>query len=310
MKAVRVHALGVAPRIDVIEAPRPARGRTIVEMQAATVGHIDRTVWSGNFVQHPPIPYIPGVEAAGIVRSSERFAVGDRVWMRGGGLGIGHDGTWCEWIDAPDEAIEELPDAVSMPLGSAFFSPCALAWVALHEVARVQPGEHLLVTGARGAVGSIAVQLGLALGARVHAVVRDAGQAQTLPAGATPVLGDRLADAAACDARVDTVGGSVLAAALPRVVPGGRAVRVGHTAGQDLLLELPTFLQRDAALLPVNMMRRDAAGRSAVPELLARLVDGRLSLDVKTFALHEADGALACIAQRGHRARAVLVPTH
>jgi len=56
------------------------------------------------------------------------------------------------------------------------------------------------------------------------------------------------------------------------------------------------------------MMRRDAAGRAAVPELLARLVDGRLSLDVKTFALHEAGAALAWIAQRGHRGRAVLVP--
>ncbi len=310
MKAARVHALGEAPRIDEVEAPRAARGCTIVEMQAATVGHIDRTVWSGNFFQHPPLPYIPGVEAAGIVRSSERFAVGDRVWLRGAGLGIRRDGTWCEFINAPDEAVDKLPDAVTMPLGSAFFSPCTSAWVALHDVARLQPGERLLVTGASGAVGGITVQLALALGARVHAVVNDAAQAQRLPAGVTPVFEDRLVDAEACEALIDTVGGAVLAAALPRVAAGGRAVLVGYTAGQAVALDLPAFLQRDVALLPLNMMRREAAGRSAVPELLARLADGRLSLDVQTFALSEAQAALAWIAQRGHRGRAVLVPAH
>ena len=288
MKAARVHALGEALRIDEIEAPVATPGRTIVEMQAATVGHIDRTVWSGDFFQHPPLPYIPGVEAAGIVRSSQRFAVGDRVWLRGAGLGIRHDGTWCEYISAPDAAIEKLPEAISMPLGSAFFSPCTSAWVALHDVARLQPGERLLVTGASGAVGGVTVQLALALGARVHGVVRDAAQAERLPTGATPVLEDHLADVDACDALIDTVGGAVLAAALPRVAPGGRAVLVGYTAGQSVALDLPSFLQRDVALLPLNMMRREAAGRAAVPELLARLADGRLSLEVQNFPLHEA----------------------
>ena len=226
MKAMRVHALGDPPRLDEIDAPRPAPGRTIVEMQAATVGHIDRTVWSGSFLQHPPLPYTPGVEAAGIVRSSERFAAGQRVWMRGRGLGIRSDGTWCELIAAPDEAIEKLPDAIAMTLGSAFFSPCTSAW-----------------------------------------------------------------------------------AALPCIAPGGKAVLVGYTAGHAVSLNLPTLLQRDVALLPLNMMRREGAGRAAVSELLQRLADGRLRLDVTTFALHEAGAALDWIAQRGHRGRAVLVPS-
>lgn len=309
MKAVRVHAFGDAPRVDAIEAPRCAPGRTIVEMHAATVGHIDRTVWSGRFLQHPPLPYIPGVEAAGVVRSSGRFAVGERVWMRGRGLGIRNDGTWCELIDAPDEAIEKLPDAIAMPLGSAFFSPCTSAWVALHEVGRLRSGERLLVTGASGAVGSVTVQLALAMGVRVQAVVRDAAQAASLPGGATAVFAHRWEEAGACDALIDTVGGTLLAAALPCVVPGGRAVLVGYTGGDAVALDLPVFLQRDVALLPLNMMRREAAGRAAVPELLERLGDGRLRLDVTAFPLHEAGAALAWIAQRGHRGRAVLVPS-
>jgi NADPH2:quinone reductase len=62
------------------------------------------------------------------------------------------------------------------------------------------------------------------------------------------------------------------------------------------------------ALLPLNMFRRESAGRAAAPELLARLGDGRLRLDVQAFALADAARALDWIAQRGHRGRAVLVP--
>lgn len=312
MKAMRIHAFGDAPCLDEVEAPRPAPGRTIVEMHAATVGHIDRTVWEGRFLQHPPMPYIPGVEAAGVVRSSDRFAVGERVWLRGCGLGIRSDGTWRELIDAPDEAIGRLPDAVSMALGSAFFSPCTSAWVALHEVARVQAGERVLVTGATGAVGSVTVQLALAMGLRVHAVVRDAAQAARLPAEAGAVLADSLATSGmqpAVDVLIDTVGGALLPATIRSVAPGGRAVLVGYTAGQAISLDLPELLQRDVALLPLNMLRREAAGRAAVPELLERLGDGRLRLEVTSFPLHEAAVALAWITQRGHRGRAVLVPS-
>lgn len=309
MKAVRIHGFLEAPRLEEVAEPQPAPGRTIVQMEAATVGHIDRTVWSGHFLQHPPFPYIPGVEAAGVVRASGKFAAGERVWLRGRGLGIAGNGTWCELIAAPDGAVERLPDEVPFTLGSAFFSPCTSAWVALHDVGRLQPGERLLVTGAHGAVGSVTVQLALALGAQVHAVVRDEEQAARLPAGASAVFADRQAEAAdSADLLVDTVGGPVLAAALPRVVAGGRAVLVGYTAGNEFALDLPTFLQRDVALLPLNMMRREAAGRAAVPGLLQRVVDGELKLEVSTFRLREAGQALAWIAQRGHRGRAVLVP--
>ena len=312
MKALRIHALGDAPRLDEVDAPRPAPGRTIVEMHAATVGHIDRTVWEGDFLHHPPLPYIPGVEAAGVVRSSDRFAAGERVWLRGCGLGIRSDGTWRELIDAPDEAVGRLPDAVPMALGSAFFSPCTSAWVALNEVARVRAGEQLLVTGATGAVGSITVQLALAMGLRVHAVVRDAAQAARLPAGVDAALAEHMTmsnTGLAVDALIDTVGGALLPAMLRSVAPGGRAVLIGYTAGQSISLDLPDLLQRDVALLPLNMLRREATGRAAVPELLERLGDGRLRLEVTRFPLHEAAAALAWITQRGHRGRALLVPS-
>lgn len=292
MKAIRIHGFGAVPVLEEVPDPVHRPGRTIVCMHAATVGHIDRTVWRGSFLRHPPLPYTPGVEAAGIVVTSERYAAGQRVWLRGSGLGTLFDGTWCELIDAPDEALGVLPDALPMPLGAAFFSPTTSAWVALHEVARLQAGEQVLVTGASGAVGSLAVQLAIEAGCTVAAVDPDAGP--------PPV--------ASADLLIDTVGGSALSAVLPAVRPGGRAVLIGYTAGPTLQLDIAHFLQRDVALLPLNMFRREAAGRAAVPGLLARLADGRLHLDVRSFALADAAVALDWIAQRGHRGRAVLVP--
>lgn len=292
MRAVRIHGFDAAPVLEELAEPVARPGRTLVRMHAATVGHIDRTVWRGSFLRHPPLPYTPGVEAAGIVVASACHRVGQRVWLRGSGLGTLFDGTWCELIDAPDEAIGLLPDGVPMALGAAFFSPTTSAWVALHEVAKLQAGERVLVTGASGAVGSLAMQL--ARGAGCVATPVD-------PAAEAPAV-------ASADLLVDTVGGEVLAKALPAVRPGGRAVLVGYTAGPTLQLDIAHFLQRDVALLPLNMFRREASGRAAAPELLARLADGRLRLEVRSFALADAAVALDWIAQRGHRGRAVLVP--
>lgn len=291
MKAIRIHGFDAVPVLEEVADPVARPGRSIVRMQAATVGHIDRTVWRGSFLRHPPLPYTPGVEAAGIVVASGSYEVGQRVWLRGSGLGTLFDGTWCEQIDAPDEALGLLPDALPMTLGAAFFSPTTSAWVALHEVAKLRTGEQVLVTGASGAVGSLAMQL-----------ARDAGCI------VTPVDPNIAPTTASADLLIDTVGGHVLAASLPAVRPGGRAVLIGYTAGSTLQLDIAHFLQRDVALLPLNMFRREAAGRAAAPELLARLADGRLHLDVQSFALIDAASALEWIAQRGHRGRAVLVP--
>ncbi|WP_371132173.1 zinc-binding alcohol dehydrogenase family protein [Variovorax sp. SG517] len=289
---MRIHGFDAVPVLEEIAEPTARPGRTIVRMEAATVGHIDRTVWRGSFLKHPPLPYTPGVEAAGVVIASGRYQAGQRVWLRGSGLGTLFDGTWCEQIDAPDEALGLLPDDVPMTLGAAFFSPTTSAWVALHEVAKLQAGEQVLVTGASGAVGSLVMQLARDAGCTAVAVAADAEP---------PAV-------ASTDLLIDTVGGDVLARTLPAVRPGGRAVLIGYTAGPTLSLDIAHFLQRDVALLPLNMFRREAQGRAAVPELLARLADGRLKLEVRPFALADAAAALDWIAQRGHRGRAVLVP--
>ena len=92
MKAMRIHAFGKPPQLDDLVAPAPVSGHTMIDVHAASVGHIDRSVMSGRFLSTPPLPYVPGVEAAGIVLSSETFEKGQRVWVRGHGLGLMRDG--------------------------------------------------------------------------------------------------------------------------------------------------------------------------------------------------------------------------
>jgi NADPH2:quinone reductase len=290
MKAMRIHAWGETPRLDELPEPLPQPGRTLVRMEATTASHLDRSIAAGGFLRHPPLPYVPGVEAAGTVLQSERFAVGARVWLRGAGLGTTEDGTWRETISAPDAALAALPDAIAMPLGAAFFSPCTAAWVSLFGVGALQAGERVLISGASGAVGGVAVQLAQTAGARVTAVGS----------------GDD-ASTAAFDLLIDTVGGAPLAGLLARLVPGGRAVLVGYTAGRRVELDLAELMQRDIRLLPLNMLRREAEARAAAPELLARLADGRLQLALRTFVLAQAAEAMTWIAERGHRGRAVLM---
>ena len=291
MKAMRIHRWGEPPRLEDLPAPGPLPGRSLVRIAATTASHLDRSIAAGGFLRHPPLPYVPGVEAAGTVLQGERFPVGTRVWLRGAGLGTAEDGTWREIVSAPDAALGLLPDEIAMPLGAAFFSPCTAAWVALFDVGALRAGERVLVSGASGAVGGIAVQLARAAGAHVGVAGEDDGDA------ATPF-----------DLLIDAVGGPQLAGQLKRLVPGGRAVLVGYTAGREVELDLAELMQRDLRLLPLNRLRREAEARAAAPELLARLADGRLELALRTFPLAQAAEAMTWIAERGHRGRAVLVP--
>lgn len=302
MKALRVHAFGEVPRLEDLPPPVRGPGQSLVRIHAASVGHIDHTIWGGAFALRPPLPYVPGTEAAGVVLEGERFAPGTRVWLRGAGLGTRGDGTWRETVATRDEAMGVLPEDVPFALGAAFFSPSTAAWCALHDLGQWKEGESVLVTGAGGAVGSIAVQLARQAGAGVRAVVMPGSR--PLAKDIEAVRLDELRPDAAL--LVDTVGGDVLVRALGGIAPGGRAVLVGYTAGRHPPLDLAQLMLADVALLPLNMVRREAAARQRAPELLARLGDGRLQLAVEGFAFEDGARLLPTLDQRRGGGRPVL----
>jgi len=166
MKAIRVHKFGGPEVLQLEEIPEPKAGpgQVLVEIKAAGVNPVDTYVRSGSYPLLPSLPYVPGGDAAGVVRGVgdgvTRFKLGDRVWVaRAGGYAA---------MAACDAAmVQPLPASVSFGQGAAVGVPYATAYRGLHHKAQARPGETLLVHGASGGVGIAAVQMGVAHGMTV-----------------------------------------------------------------------------------------------------------------------------------------------
>jgi NADPH2:quinone reductase len=313
MLAIRVHEWAGEPRVETIPDAVRGDGETLVRVTAAALAHLDLTVASGTFDLRPELPYVGGVEGSGEVIASDVHAPGTQVLLRGGGLGLLRDGTWREYASVPDKAITLLPVPLPPEVAATFFVPCTTAYVALHDIGTVAPGEKVAVVGATGAVGAMALQLARNHGAEVVGVVGRAGQLANLPAGVAGVaLDDEAGVAAAVEGRpfdllVDTVGGEDLIGRTRWVRQGGRAVCIGYTAGVASSVHLPSWLLDDVALLPVNMIRRERRAREVAPELARMIAEGTLSVPVETVSADQAPSALLRLASGNVRGRAAVV---
>jgi len=305
-RAVQVRAHGSAPVLTEVDDPAHEAGASLVRITAAALGHLDRTIASGQFPSSPPLPYAPGVEGSGVVVASDTHAPGTPVWIRGAGVGVVRSGTCAELVSVPDDAVHPSPAGAEPLLAACFFSPATSALACVDDLGAVQPGERVAVTGAAGAVGSLVVQLALQAGAReVVGCVSREQRRPLVPIGARVVVGEP--DGEPVDLLVDTIGGPGLAERLGRVRPGGRAVLVGYTAGTQLVLDLPTLMARDVALLPLNAVRRAPQAFARADDVLVRLSRGELTLRVERFALADADAAWDRLGSGRAAGRVVLV---
>ncbi|WP_353946316.1 zinc-binding alcohol dehydrogenase family protein [Streptomyces sp. HUAS MG91] len=279
---------GRLPRLVERPVPAPLPGHTLVRMAAATVAHLDLNVLDGAFGILPSLPAVLGTQGSGTVLASGTHPEGALVRVRGEGIGLSRDGVWTEYALLPDAAVEVMPEGTDPAVACAYFSPVGTAWAAVHPIARVRPGERVLVTGASGAVGAVAVQLAARAGAEVVGVVGRPAKLPHVPAPADAVLAADLSEeriGGPVDVLVDTVGGPVLRSALSLVRPRGRAALVGYTAGRELVLDLADFFLADVALLPVNMISRGAEVAPEVLRLLPDLASGALALPFERYGI-------------------------
>lgn len=292
MKAVRLHAFSEPPQFDDVPMPTAGEGQTLVRIAAACLAHIDRSIASGSFGVHPPLPYVVSTDGSGWVIQSGRFAVGTFVWLRGGGLGVDRDGVCAQYAVVPDASVHPAPDDTDPFLAACFFSPATSAHTALHTLGQLRPGQRVMVSGGAGAVGSLLVQMALHAGAaEVIATVRRPERAALVPAGAHVVVGDDPAPGLDIDLLVDTVGGAGLAGRLRCVRSGGTAVLVGYTAGTEVTLDLPTLMRQDVRLLPLNMIRRAPEAFGVAGDLLRRLSTGELALAITPLPMADIERA-------------------
>ena len=259
MRAVLCHAWGEVEGLRLGDAPPPipAEGEVVLAVRAAGINYADALMVAGRYQTKPPLPFSPGLEAAGIVAACgdgvTRFRPGDRV------MAILAHGGLAELAVAPEAETFAIPDRMSFEEAGAFPIAYISSHVALRWQARLEPGETLLVLGAAGGVGLTAVEIGKAMGARVIAAASTAEKlavaqehgADELVNYATEKLTDRvmaLTDGKGADVCFDPVGGELFDAALSSLGWGGRILLIGFVAGVPQIPANRLLVKHRAAL--------------------------------------------------------------
>lgn len=239
---------------------------------------------------------MPGCEAVG-------RAAGRRVYVFGDGLGIARDGTLAERVVVAKERLIPIGDEIADEPAVAFGIAGIAGWLSVTQRGRVGPGDRVLVLGATGAVGQVALQAARLAGAeRVVAAGRRAdrlARTRELGADATVELGDDFAAAAkeACGGDgatvvVDLLWGPPLATALEAAAPRARVVHIGQSAAPEVTLASAAVRGKQIDLLGFSNfgLAIDELRRGYL-ELLEHAAAGRVRLPVETFALDEVGGA-------------------
>ena len=259
MRAMLCHAWGGVESLQLGDAstPVPADGEVVIAVKAVGINYADAIMVAGKYQTKPPLPFSPGLEAAGIVAACgdrvTRFKPGDRV------MAILAHGGLAELAVAPEAETFAIPDGMSFEEAGAFPVAYISSHVALRWQARLEPGETLLVLGAAGGVGLTAVEIGKAMGARVIAAASTAEKlAATRERGADEVvnyatekLTDRvmaLTDGKGADVCFDPVGGDLFDSALSSLGWGGRILLIGFVAGVPQIPANRLLVKHRAAL--------------------------------------------------------------
>jgi NADPH2:quinone reductase len=300
------------------EADEPAADDgVVIDVAAAGVSFADLLQTRGAYQMKVPVPYTPGMDAAGVVRAARPglgLAAGQRVAVL-----LSH-GCWQEVISAPAERVLPLPGGMSFEAGAAAPLNYLTGLFALVRRARARAGETLLIHGAAGGVGTAAVQLGRALGLRTVAVVGDeAKQEFALRCGADhallsdgwlaavrDLLGER-----AVDIVVDPVGGDRMTDSLRSLAPEGRLLVLGFSAGEIPVVKVNRLLLGNTGVLGVASREFFEQRPETVAELWAQLTELRRAgaleePPVEAYPFADARGALRAIADRRAMGKVVL----
>ncbi|HEY5981022.1 MAG TPA: NAD(P)-dependent alcohol dehydrogenase [Microlunatus sp.] len=320
MRAVRQLGYGDADRWVLGDEPvsTPGPGRVLVRVEAAGV---DQGTWhllTGKpyllrlvFGVRAPKRVVPGFDLAGrVVAIGEgvaRFAVGDEVF------GIG-EGSYAEYATALESKLERRPACWTATQAAAVPVSGLTAWQALHEAATVEAGQRVLVIGASGGVGSFAVQIAVAAGARVTAVCSGAKAEFVRGLGAEQVVDHRVHDVAdlgvAYDLVLDIGGRSTLRRLRRLTVPGGTVLLIGGDDKNPVFGPFGRSL-RALAWTPfagrsfVMLVAREH--HSGLRELAGLGSAGKLTPAVdRVFPLADAVGAITALAAGTVRGKLVL----
>ena len=286
MKAVRIHEYG-GPEVLIYEdvpVPEPGPSQVLVRVAAASINRVDAAIRENAFPTPKQPPKTLGSDGAGVVErvgeSVTTVRPGERVFFSG--LGVGSDGSYAEFALIAEAQAVPIPSALSYAQAAALGMAAPTAYYALVRRGNLTAGETILVQGAAGGVGSAAVQLAKARGARVLATVHGAEQAKLVrELGADDVIDFTAEDVVA---RVlELTGGNGVAlvhelvisanlsADLRLVAKGGRIVCTGQGPSPEVTLPIGAALAKDVSLLFMSLNNAGRAGVAAIAREVAEL---------------------------------------
>lgn len=260
-----------------------SQGDVLIRVHYSSVNYKDSlaSIPNGNIVKS--YPFVPGIDLAGVVVSSEnpRFKEGDKVIATSYGIGVSHYGGYSEFARIPSEWIVPLPKGLTlkeaMIIGTAGFT-AALSVQALEEQHIAPDQGKVLVTGATGGVGSFAVAILSALGYTIEASTgKSSAEDYLKQLGAETILSReevydgkiRALGKQRWAAAVDPVGGEQLAAILSQITYGGSVAVSGLTGGGNVPTSVFPFILRGVNLLGIDSVECPMEKRKTVWQALA-----------------------------------------
>jgi NADPH:quinone reductase len=285
MRAWQVRELG-EPRdvlaLAEVPDPEPGPGQVLVRVLGAAANFPDVLMCRGLYQVRPPLPFTPGIELCGEVVAAGAgvtgLSAGDRV-LGGSALPAGAFGDLALMNSG---GILPAPDGLDDAEAAAFFITYQTGWFGLHRRARLAAGETLLVHAAAGGVGSGAVQLGKAAGARVIGVVRGEQKAEVARAMGADVVVDRLSQdfvevvkevtgGRGADVIYDPVGGETYARSTKCIAFEGRILVIGFASGEIPSVTLNHALIKNYSIVGLHWGLYQTKEPAAIPECHAEL---------------------------------------
>jgi NADPH:quinone reductase len=293
--------------------PVPGAGEVLIEVKAAGINGADMMQLRGLYPAPPGAPQdIPGLELAGEVvqrgPGATRFEEGDRV------MGIVAGGGQAELAVVHERILMPVPEVLDWPRAGGVPEVFTTAHDAIFTQAGLRPGERLLVHGGAGGVGTAAIQLGRASGARVTATVRNAGLREAVHAlGAAAIAPEGFSEHGPFDVILELVGAPNLADNVAALDIGGRITVIGIAGGAKGELHLGLLMAKRATVRASTLRPRPleekaltarAVERSVLPLLSSREVEVPIAA---TYPLDRAEEAYERFAAGGKLGKIVLL---
>ena len=318
MRAAVIHELGATPVVEEHDQPARGEGQALVATGAAGVNPVDLAIGAGVFYGgHPPLPFVAGREGAGRVVEGETFAPGTLVATLKAA-----SGSMAERFVADESELWEIPAEADPVVATALGIAGLAGWLAVEERGRIQEGDRVLVLGATGTVGQVAVQGAKLLGAsRVVAAGRNPdglARAAELGADATVQLGgDDLAerfresagDAGGFDVIVDPLWGEPGVAAMEASKRFTRHVALGQSAGMHASVSVATVRNKPLTIVGhTNYAIPFEDQQAAYAEMCGHAAAGRLTADVEATPLDDVASAWERLRAGSPGTKLVVVP--